>query len=70
MYEFAFSLHPEAFQPSGTMNFSKTDSATLVLTKKNVTSLPGMSTAVARAYIRKLNTVTVVRGVAGLGFAS
>ena len=70
MYEFAFSLHPESFQPSGTMNFSKTDSATLVLTKKSTTTLVGMSTAVARAYIRKLNTVTVVRGVAGLGFAS
>ena len=63
MYEFAFSLHPEAFQPSGTMNFSKTDSATLVLSKKNTTDLPGMVSAVARAYIRKLNTVTVVRGV-------
>jgi hypothetical protein len=66
MYEFALSLHPEAFQPSGTMNFSKTDSATLVLTKKNLSSITG----IARAYIRKLNTVTVVRGVAGLGFAS
>lgn len=70
MYEFAFSLHPEAFQPSGTMNFSKTDSATLVLTRKSTNELIGLSTCVARAYIRKLNTVTVVRGVAGLGFAS
>lgn len=72
MYEFAFSLHPEAFQPSGTMNFSKTDSATLVLTRKSTTEVPALAgvTAIARAYIRKLNTVTVVRGVAGLGFAS
>lgn len=65
MYEFAFSLHPEAFQPSGTMNFSKTDSATLVLTKKGSTDVAALAgvTAIARAYIRKLNTVTVVRGM-------
>lgn len=67
MYNFSFSLFPESFQPSGTMNFSKTDSATLVLTKK---ALSGSPTGIARAYIRKMNTVTVVRGVAGLGFAS
>ncbi len=73
MYEFAFAINPESFQPSGTMNFSKTDSATLVLTKKSTTApngLVGLVSCVARAYIRKLNTVTVVRGVAGLGFAS
>ena len=68
LYEFPFSLHPEAFQPSGTMNFSKADSSTLVLTKKALAS--GTKTGQARGYIKKLNTVTVVRGVAGLGFAS
>lgn len=58
-----------AFQPSGTMNFSKADSSTLTLTRA---ALPAQQTktAQARAYIKKLNTVTVVRGVAGLGFAS
>jgi hypothetical protein len=45
------------------MNFSKADSSTLVLTKTALVGGTASKTAQARAYIKKLNTVTVVRGV-------
>lgn len=83
IYEFPFALFPEAFQPSGSMNFSKLDQATLVLKKIDaatgtsaffdnaaINAIYGGGTGVSRAYIRKYNTFTVTGGTAGVGFSS
>jgi len=64
IYVYSFALNPEQHQPSGTVNMSRIDNATLQLS----TSLG--STGKLRVYAVNYNVLRVMAGMGGLAFAS
>jgi hypothetical protein len=75
-YLYSFALRPEEHQPSGTCNFSRIDTATIVM---NMASLSGDSRAVGlqdtdnwnvRVYAINYNVLRVMSGMGGLAYSN
>jgi len=64
IYVYSFSLNPEQFQPSGAVNMSRIDEASLILTT-NVTG-----TYKLRVYAINYNVLRVTGGMGGLAFSN
>ena len=60
---YSFALKPEEHQPSGTLNFSRIDSAVLNFT-------PGATSTVCRVYAVNYNVLRVMSGMGGLAYSN
>lgn len=65
IYTYSFALKPELLQPSGTCNFSKIDSAVLVLPLAS-----GIEAGVITVYGYSYNVLKIKNGMAGLMYSS
>lgn len=72
IYMYSFALKPEEHQPSGTCNFSRIDSATLVMDLAgNVVINPDIdATYDVRVYAVNYNILRVMSGMAGLAYSN
>jgi len=72
VYSYSFALKPEEHQPSGTCNFSRIDTATLVLTLDG--SLPvsqdNDQTYDVRVYAINYNILRIMSGMGGLAYSN
>ena len=66
VFMYSFALAPQDLQPSGSMNFSRTDNATLHLNVN--TAAMGASAGKAKVYAVSCNVLRVLSGMAGLAF--
>jgi hypothetical protein len=64
IYSYSFALHPEEFQPSGTVNMSRIDSAILQLENNTNTS------SQLRIYATNVNILKIMSGMGGLSYSS
>lgn len=64
IYVYSFALNPEEHQPSGTVNFSRIDNATLLLT------LASNDAQKVRIYARNYNVLRIMSGMGGLGYSN
>ncbi len=64
IYNYNFGLNPEAFQPSGTCNMSRIDSAVL-----NITSTQSVSSKL-RVYATNINIFKVRSGLGGISYSN
>lgn len=62
-YTYSFALHPEDVQPSGTLNFSRLDSATLKMSLHPTTDT-------VQVYARNYNVLRISQGMGGLVFSN
>lgn len=74
---YSFALHPESFQPNGTCNFSRIDSATIILklTDKTVkykqdNGVKVHSNCVIYVFGVNVNTLKIIGGMGGVTWAS
>ena len=65
IYVYSFSLRPEEYQPSGTLNFSRIDNSSLHLTMAN--SIPAST---IRVYALTYNVMRIQSGMAGVAFTN
>lgn len=65
IYVYSFGLHPENFQPSGTVNMSRIDSAVL-----QVDCVGNSSAAKLRVYAVNVNVLKIMSGLGGLSYSS
>lgn len=72
IYMYSFALRPEEHQPSGTCNFSRIDTATLVMELAgNVTIDPDTDkTFEVRVYAVNYNILRIMSGMAGLAYSN
>ena len=78
IYCYSFALRPEEHQPSGTCNFSRIDTATIVMNMAGVDTIPpgiGPSTSDAgdwnvRVYAVNYNVLRVMSGMGGLAYSN
>ena len=72
IYMYSFALRPEEHQPSGTCNFSRIDTATLVMNMDGgVTISPDSdSTYDVRVYAINYNILRVMSGMGGLAYSN
>ena len=72
VYMYSFALKPEEHQPSGTCNFSRIDSATLVMTLNGNTdvSLLDSQNYDVRVYAVNYNILRVMSGMGGLAYSN
>lgn len=72
VYCYSFALKPEEHQPSGTCNFSRIDSATLVMTLNGLTavSLNDTQNYDVRVYAINYNILRVMSGMGGLAYSN
>jgi len=72
IYCYSFALKPEEHQPSGTCNFSRIDSATLVMTLNGSTavSLADTKNYDVRVYALNYNILRVMSGMGGLAYSN
>lgn len=78
IYCYSFALRPEEHQPSGTCNFSRIDTATIVMNMAGVSGVPpgiGPSEADAgdwnvRVYAVNYNVLRVMSGMGGLAYSN
>jgi hypothetical protein len=72
VYSYSFALKPEEHQPSGTCNFSRIDTATLVLTiSGGVTVDPDTDlTYNIRVYAINYNILRIMSGMGGLAYSN
>lgn len=66
---YSFAISPEEYQPSGSYNFSRIDSASLHLVLSNAT-VEGTKTAKVRPYIYGINKLVIANGLGGVKYAS
>ena len=72
-YVYSFALRPEEHQPSGTCNFSRIDTATIVMTLVGdiyVNKVPDSSNWNVRAYAINYNVLRIMSGMGGLAFSN
>lgn len=67
---YSFALRPEEHQPSGTCNFSRLDSAVLMLGTDGVASTPTGDNAEVRVYALNYNVLRVMSGMGGLAYSN
>lgn len=65
IYVYSFALNPEQHQPSGTVNMSRIDNATLLL---NLTT--GTSAVQLRVYAVNYNVLRIMAGMGGLAYSN
>jgi len=72
IYCYSFALRPEEHQPSGTCNFSRIDTATIVLNMAgNVTINPDLdATWDVRVYAVNYNILRIMSGMGGLAYSN
>lgn len=76
-YMYSFALRPEEHQPSGTCNFSRIDTATIVMNMaslgSNTVSNPGLADTSnwnVRVYAVNYNVLRVMSGMGGLAYSN
>lgn len=67
---YSFSLRPEEHQPSGTCNFSRLDSVTLVLALTDKMFTAFNNTAILKAWATNYNVLRVMSGMGGLAYSN
>jgi len=67
---YSFALRPEEHQPSGTCNFSRLDSAVLMLGTDGVSSTSSDHNAEVRVYALNYNVLRVMSGMGGLAYSN
>jgi hypothetical protein len=72
IYSYSFALKPEEHQPSGTCNFSRIDTATLVLQLSGdcVVNQGNDATWDVRVYALNYNILRIMSGMAGLAYSN
>jgi hypothetical protein len=72
VYMYSFAIKPEEHQPSGTCNFSRIDTATLVFSVdgKKVVSNEDVYNADIRVYALNYNILRVMSGMGGLAYSN
>jgi hypothetical protein len=72
IYCYSFALKPEEHQPSGTCNFSRIDTATLVLQMSGdvVVNAHTDATWDVRVYALNYNILRIMSGMAGLAYSN
>jgi len=71
VYMYSFAIKPEEHQPSGTCNFSRIDTATLVLTMDGGATVDmDYNTWDVRVYAVNYNVLRVMSGMGGLAFSN
>lgn len=65
VYAYSFALQPEDFQPSGTCNFSRLDTAQLAVTMN-----AGCTLGRVKVYALGYNVLRIASGLSGLAFAN
>ena len=72
IYLYSFALRPEEHQPSGTCNFSRIDTATLVMTLSGAVEInpDNDSTWDVRVYAVNYNILRVMSGMGGLAYSN
>lgn len=72
IYLYSFALRPEEHQPSGTCNFSRIDTATLVLTMSGnmVVDQDSDDTWNVRVYAVNYNILRIMSGMGGLAYSN
>jgi hypothetical protein len=72
VYMYSFAIKPEEHQPSGTCNFSRIDTATLVLTMDGSVAVDQGSGDVwdMRMYAVNYNVLRIMSGMGGLAFSN
>jgi hypothetical protein len=66
---YSFALNPEEHQPSGTLNFSRIDNATLQLNLEEDMTSNGKSAKV-KVFAHNYNVLRIMSGMGGLAYAS
>ena len=75
VYMYSFALRPEEHQPSGTCNFSRIDTATIVMNMAS-TGIPGVPSLAdvgnfnVRVYAINYNVLRVMSGMGGLAYSN
>jgi hypothetical protein len=71
---YSFALKPEDHQPSGTLNMSRIDTATLMITTKNVVTATSGTTAATfdgiNIYAVNYNVLRILSGMGGLAYSN
>ena len=72
IYSYSFALKPEEHQPSGTCNFSRIDTATLVLAMSGDVAINAAQDATwdVRVYALNYNILRIMSGMAGLAYSN
>jgi hypothetical protein len=72
IYSYSFALKPEEHQPSGTCNFSRIDTATLVMTLSGDITVDQDTDATwdVRVYAINYNVLRIMSGMAGLAYSN
>jgi len=73
IYMYSFALRPEEHQPSGTCNFSRIDTATIVMNMAGGTDIakdPDSANLDVRVYAINYNVLRVMSGMGGLAYSN
>ena len=70
IYCYSFALRPEEHQPSGTCNFSRIDTATIVLTMNGAVDISPDNPWDIRVYALSYNILRVMSGMGGLAYSN
>jgi hypothetical protein len=73
VYSYSFALRPEEHQPSGTCNFSRIDTATIVMNMNGDTAVsldPDQQNWDVRVYAVNYNVLRVMSGMGGLAYSN
>lgn len=72
IYSYSFALKPEEHQPSGTCNFSRIDTATLVMQLSGDVTVGAANDATwdVRVYALNYNILRIMSGMAGLAYSN
>jgi hypothetical protein len=72
-YMYSFALRPEEHQPSGTCNFSRIDTATIVMTLNGnnaINDSPDTDNWDVRVWAINYNVLRVMSGMGGLAYSN
>ena len=70
IYSYSFAIRPEEHQPSGTCNFSRIDTATLVFEMDGAQDISNNNPWNVRVYAINYNILRVMSGMAGLAYSN
>ena len=72
IYMYSFALRPEEHQPSGTCNFSRIDTATIVMNISGAVTMDESTDATydVRVYAVNYNILRIMSGMAGLAYSN
>ena len=70
IYMYSFALRPEEHQPSGSCNFSRIDTATIVMSIDGVFPISQENTLDVRVYAINYNVLRIMSGMAGLAYSN